>query len=272
VPPNRAATKCLARHAGHRGADTKALASLVAKARVSVPFIRVAGRGSRGRGPHSVGRGGNSAHVFVLGGCTHLGFRENAGPFAGARATGSLEGARRVRDHDPSCRARTPSAHGNSNRERACTRHRGARSGTSRGSAALSSAPDLGSIGSVRCGACSSEPRWHRLVVRGRAFPEGRVRRRASRRRESVSLRRALRGATTRSSCPHVVRVANVDRPPPEAEKRARCIVWVESPGDETGARERASSLGRGHGAQALVSSPGAKGSAVLRASMILIT
>lgn len=134
-------------------------------------------------GAHSVGRGGDSAHVLVLGGCTHLGFRENAGPFAGVRATGSLEGARRVRDHDPSCRARTPSAHGNSNRERACSRQRGARSGTSRGSAArMRSGPSLDRIGPVRR-VLFGVARWHRLVARRRALSKEGVERRASRTR-----------------------------------------------------------------------------------------
>jgi hypothetical protein len=223
-------------------------------------------------GAHTGGRGGDSAHVLVLGGCTPLGAGENGGPCGGARATGSLEGARRVRDHAPSCRARTHSAPGHSHRERACTRPRGARSGTSRGSAAFSNAPDLGSIGSVRCGAALRSRVGigsSRVVERSRKGAQSCPHRE---REERFSRARHTRSSTARSSCPHVVRVANIDRPPPEPEKRARCIVWVESSRNETGARERGSSLRRGHDAQALVSSPGAKGSAVLRASMILIT
>lgn len=193
------------------------------------------GAGRVDGGAHTGGRGGDSAHVLVLGGCTHLGSRENAGPFAGARATGSLKGARRVRDHDPSCRARTPSAHGNSNRERASTRQRGARSGTSRGSAAFSNAPDLRSIGSVRCGACSSGLRVGIGSSRGgRALPKG-ARSCPHREREKrCSRARQTRNSTSPQLVPARRNVLQTSTGRLRSQRSAHAAsCWVESPHDE---------------------------------------
>lgn len=204
-------------------------------------------------------------------------------PSRGVAGPGAYKSGSVVRDHDPGYRARTSSAHGDSNRERTCTRQRGARSGTSRGFAAVTGAgPWLDRIGPMRCGPSGSH--WHRLVARGR------TRRKAIRPRtwtaqlETEPIASIAKGrkrfspsrhtrTTARSSCPHVVRVAKRR----QAASGAREARTLHRDGSKARAMKQVpvngvSSLGRGHGAQALVSSPWMNGSAVLRASVILIT
>lgn len=212
------------------------------------PFVR--GHGPRGRGAHSGGRGGNSAHVLVLGGCTHLGFRENAAPFAGVRATGSLQGARRVRDHEPGCRARAPSFTGIPTVSRSA-RDRGVRGPGRAGDSPLERAPNLGSIGSVRCGVplqgragigssfavdSRREParprKWAADSKRGGGREHREREKRCSRPRRTRKRRPAARARTS-----YVLQMSTGRLRSQRSARAAPCR--VESPRDETGARGR---------------------------------
>jgi len=174
------------------------------------PFVRV--RGPRDEGAHTGGRSGKlGAHVLVLGGCTHLGLRETAVPFAGGRATGGLQGARRVRDHASGYRARMHRVTGFQPWLGACSRHGGARSGASRGFEAVTGAgPWLDRIGPMRW--ALSRAHWHRLVVSRASAPKGagaqdvktRRRRNIRGRRESES-KRCSGSRHTRDDGPQLV-------------------------------------------------------------------